>query len=79
MPLSSCGHFLGEHGRDQPLLPGDFAPIGLDRAVDQPQERGLARPVAAQQTDPLPRLNREIDLVQEQRAAKAQTNVAKCK
>ena len=46
-------HFLGEHGGDEPLLPGDFALRRLDFALDQPQQRGLARSVAAQKADPL--------------------------
>ena len=66
-------HFLREHGGDEPLLPGDFAPRRLDFALDQPQERGLARSVAAQQADPLARLKREVGLIQHQRAAKAQS------
>ena len=70
------GHFLREHGGDEPLLPGDFALRRLDFALDQPQERGLARPVAAQQADPLAGLEREVGLIQHQRAAKAQTDVA---
>lgn len=40
------------------------------------QERRLARAVTAQQTDPFPRLDRKIALIQDQWAAKAQTDVA---
>ena len=72
----SLRHFLREHGRDEPLLPGDFALRRLDFALDQPQEGALARSVAAQQADPLPRLQREVGLIQQQWAAKAQTDVA---
>ena len=53
--LEPLGHVLGEHGRDEPLPPGDFALGRLDFALNQPQQRGLARSIAAQQTHPLAR------------------------
>ena len=68
-------HFLGEHGGPQPLLPDDLAPIGLRVALEQAQERRLAGAVAAQEAHPLARLNRQIGLIQDQRAAKAQIDV----
>ncbi len=75
----ALGHVLREHCRDQPLLPRDLAAIRLDLSVDQPQERGLARPVAAEETDSLPRFNRQADLIEDQRATKTQTQIAERK
>ena len=69
-------HLLWEHGRDKSLLSRDFAAVGLDLPMEQSQERGFARSIAAQQTDPLPRLDREIDPIQDQRTAKTQSNIA---
>ncbi len=71
-------HFLREHGRDEPLLPGDFTPRRLDLALDQPQQGALARPIPPQKADTLPRLEREVGLIQYQRAGELQTDVAQC-
>ncbi len=73
---------LGQEFSPRAQTPGDLVEdgagksLGLDLPVDQPQERGLAHPVAAQEADPLPGLHREVDLIQDQRAAKARTNIA---
>src|SRR5208282_2996006 len=62
----------------QTLLPDDFALMGLEFALQKAEKRGLARAIATEDTDPLARLNREIGLVQNRRAAEAQANVGKC-
>ena len=69
-------HVLGKYGRDEPLLPGDFAAVRFNPAVNDAQQRRLARSIAAQQADPFPGLKLKIDLIEHQGAAKAQTHVA---
>ena len=54
----------------------DLALVGLDLALDQPQERALAFAIATQQADPLAWLDLQLDLVEQTRAAKGQTDVS---
>ena len=56
-------------------MPDDLAPIGLQRALEEAEERRLAAAVAAQEANPLARLNRQIGLVQDPRAAEAQVDI----
>ena len=48
---------------------------GSKVALEEAEERRLAGAVAAQEAHPLARLNREIGLVQDRRAAEAQGDV----
>ena len=66
-------HFLGKHGGDEPLLPGDFALLRFEFSLNEPQQGGFAHAVATQQTHPLATFENEARLVQNQRAAEAQT------
>ena len=68
-------HLLGKHRGPQALLPDDLAAIGLQGALEEAEERRLAGAIAAQEAHPLARLNRQIGLVQERRAAEAQVDV----
>ena len=42
----------------------DLAVVGFEPAGDEPEQRGLARPVAADQAHPLPRLDGEVRVSQ---------------
>ena len=68
-------HLLGEHRGPQALLADDLASIGLHRALEEAEERRLAGAIAAQEAHPLARLDRQIGLVQDRRAAEAQVDV----
>ena len=74
----SLRHFLGQHGGDQPCCRAISPRSGSISPWMQPQERGFAGAVAAQQAQPFAGLDGEIGPVQDRRAAKAQTNVAQC-
>ena len=57
------------------LLKHDLAPVGLDLAGDELHDRGLARAVPPDQTDPLPAVDREIDPFEQQRPAETDLDV----
>ena len=73
---SAPGDLLGQPGDAQPLLADDLALVGLELAADQPQQRALALAVAAQQADPLARLDLQLDLIQQPRTAEGQADVS---
>jgi hypothetical protein len=67
---------LGQHRRDEPLLPGDLSPVRLDLTPDQPQEGSLAGAIPAQQAKPLTGVYGKVGPIRDRRAAKAQSNLA---
>ena len=71
-----AGDILGQARDSQALLADHLSFVGLDLAPDQPQERALAFTVATQQADPLALLDLQLDLVEQTRASKGQTDVS---
>ena len=53
-----------------------LAPVGLDQARGDPEQRRLARAVAPDQAHPLPRRHSELRPLQQRRAAKGELDVA---
>ncbi len=74
--VQTPGYLLAQ-ARDAQVL-GTFqgAAVRLDLAGDDLHQGGLAGAVAAHQAQPLPGLDLELDLVQEQGAAVAEADVA---
>ncbi len=62
-------NLLGEPGDADPLPGAGRTRVRLDLPADDPQQRGLACPVATDETDSLTALNGEGDVVQERRQA----------
>ena len=55
---------LGEHPDGEPADPRDPAGVDLARALEHPQQRGLAAAVAADDTDPVAATDAERDGVE---------------
>ena len=68
-PPRPSGTSCGSRAIRTPLRADDLAVVGLEVAVEQPHQRRLARPVPADQPDPLAALDLPVDLVQERGAA----------
>ena len=68
-------HILLEQGHRRPGSKVHRSAIGLDRACEHPQERGLAGAVAAEEADPLPGLDVAGHIVEQRRPAKPERNI----
>ena len=68
VPVRSCGTSC-DNSATQPLLPHDLAAVGLGPRRASAQQRGLARAVAAQKAEPVPRLELQADPVEQRRHA----------
>ena len=63
MPMPRARASTGERDGDRPPLPADLAGARLDDAVEDLDQRRLARAVLAQQRVDLARLDGEVDAV----------------
>ena len=71
----AIGHFLGEAGDGQTGPPSHIAAIGRVNALHDFQERGLARAVAAQESNAFSPLNGEVYAVQQGRPSKGEREI----
>ncbi len=67
--------FLFDRGHAQARAAGDVAIVGHGAAVEQPQQRGLAGAVAADEADALAGLDGEVGVVQQRMVAIGQLDV----
>ena len=74
---AGLGHRLIQPGHFQARSAAHLAFVGRQLAGDDLEQGGLALPVAAEQTDPLPRLDGEIHRLHQRRRAKGEAEVAK--
>ena len=65
----ALGHFLRKTRHAHAGLHPHLAIVRHDLAGEQAQQRRLARAIAADQRDPLAGLDRQLDIVEQQRAA----------
>ena len=72
--IRMAGDLLGEPGDAHPLPRTHGARIRRDLARDQPEQGGLARPVAPDETDPLPLLDRKGHALQQRGKAIGEAN-----
>jgi hypothetical protein len=73
--LQSDRYLLSQPRNRGARLEDDAAAIGFQVAGQDAQQGRLARPVAAQQPDTLPRMDLAIDRIQQDRAAKTDTRL----
>lgn len=66
---------LFDRGHAQPRTAGDVAVVGNGAAIQQPQQRGLAGAVAADEADALAGLDGEVGVVQQRMVAIGQLDV----
>ncbi len=64
-------HFLRQKRDSHALLKHDLAAVRLHLAGDQAQDRGFARAVPADETDPLAAVDGEIHPFEQKRSAEA--------
>jgi hypothetical protein len=69
-------HVLPQHRHPRAGSEQHLATVGLEVAGHEPHERGLAGAVAAEQADPLPRLDVARHVVEERRPAKPHADIA---
>jgi hypothetical protein len=72
-----AGHELREVGDDRAAAQGDGAGVGLVAAREQAQERGLPRPVRADQADPRSGRQLEVESVEDSPAAEGLHDAAR--
>ena len=70
-------HVLLKQGHRCPRRHDAGAGVGLDLPGEQPQERGLARPVAAEQPDPLAGLDLPGDAIEHRHASEGDRHIIK--
>ena len=70
-------HFLRQDRRAQPLLGDDHAAVRFYLARDDAHDRGFSGPVPADEADPFPRLDLEVDPFEQKRPAESDTDILK--
>jgi hypothetical protein len=81
---TSKTHAAGESSRDllgdqrhlEPRLAGEFAAVDAQLAGEELEQRRFAAAVAAEQAEAVPRLELQIDAVEQRRAAEGEGDVA---